>query len=201
MDIKNLKFGKLSVIKKAERSDKYARWHVRCECGRKITVSQANLLNGKRTSCGCDGEVRKIRHGMHGHDFYWLWHAMKQRCGKDKNYLNIKVCDEWIKFEGFMQDMYGSYLKHIEEYGKKETLLDRINGKGDYCKDNCRWATRIEQNRNMKSNVNLTFNGKTQCVAAWAKELGYNPRFFEFRLKRGWSVEETLTLPPRCRRA
>lgn len=42
----------------------------------------------------------------------------------------------------------------------------------------------------------LTFNGKTQSIAAWADEIGLQrPALYDRINRQGWSVEEALTIP------
>lgn len=74
---------------------------------------------------------------------YTSWRAMKARCNnlnsdKARYYseLDIKVCAEWYWFENFLADM-----------GERPagTTLERRNSSKHYCKDNCCWATGIEQ--------------------------------------------------------
>jgi hypothetical protein len=80
-----------------------------------------------------------MMHGMSRTPTYVTWQNMIARCyGNDEKrtrlYKNkgIKVCSKWLNFEGFFEDMGV----------KREKLqLDRIDGNGDYCKDNCRWVT------------------------------------------------------------
>lgn len=46
----------------------------------------------------------------------------------------------------------------------------------------------------------LTFNGKSQSINAWAREIGISKITIRNRLNRyGWSVEETLTIMPKKR--
>jgi AraC-like DNA-binding protein len=61
--------------------------------------------------------------------------------------------------------------------------------------ENCRWATRKQQHRNQRSNVWLTHNGRTLCVADWADKLGMSRSTLTMRLRRGWSVERALSTP------
>ena len=83
--------------------------------------------------------------------------------------------------------MYDSYLKHLEKYGKENTTLDRINNDGNYCKENCRWATIKEQNRNKRTNVFLTYQNKTMTITDWSKYLRISLSTIRGRIRRGWT--------------
>lgn len=117
---------------------------------------------------------------------------MKGRCNNknDDRYTDyggrgIKYDPKWEKFDGFWEDMEEGYADNLS--------LDRIDVNGDYTKENCRWATSKQQSRNMRNNVCLTFNGKTQTLPEWAEELGIKGSTLACRYKRGWSDERILT--------
>lgn len=99
----------------------------------------------------------------------------------------MKVCERWQKFENFLADM--------GERPSPQHSIDRIDNDGDYCPENCRWATHSEQANNRSSNRILTFNGVAQNVASWALALGIPDTALRCRLHAGWSVERTLTTP------
>lgn len=133
-------------------------------------------------------------HGLSNSPTHRSWLGMVQRCTYPKhqawaNYggRGIKVCDKWLKLEGFVEDM------GVRPAGM---TLDRIDVNGNYEHGNCRWISRFDQHGNYRNNVKLTFNGKTQHIAAWERETGLGKKTIRDRLLRGWSVEETLTMPP-----
>lgn len=99
------------------------------------------------------------------------------------------MCQEWLEsFEVFFADMgpRPSELYSIDRWPNKE---------GNYEPKNCRWATDEEQGNNMISNHHLTFGGLTMTLARWGRKVGLGEGVISKRLKRGWSVEKTLTFP------
>lgn len=91
--------------------------------------------------------------------------------------VGITVCARWLTFTNFLVDMGER---------PKGCTIDRIKGVTEYAPGNCRWATIFEQQQNTKSNVNLTFDGRTMCLNAWAREVGCNAKTLAYRLKNGW---------------
>jgi hypothetical protein len=118
--------------------------------------------------------------------------GMRERCSNPhcksfKNYggRGITVCSEWDKF--------GAFRAWALSAGYAEGLtIDRINGNGMYCPDNCRWATTAQQNRNYRRNHVITFHDVSKCAADWADEVGVKACTIIWRLKAGKTVEEAL---------
>lgn len=121
------------------------------------------------------------------------WDGMLQRCTnqrdpryKDYGGRGITVCERWLKFENFLADM-----------GERpaETSIDRVDNSGNYTPDNCRWATRVQQQNNMRRNHLVTFEGETHTVAEWVRIKAIKHATLWARLKRGWSIRRALETP------
>lgn len=140
------------------------------------------------------------KHGMSNTRFYKIWSGIIKRCCnensiafKDYGGRGIKICDEWREdFINFKNDMYDSYLQHVEKYGEKNTTIERINVNGNYEKNNCGWATRTEQNNNNRRVQKYPYKGSLLTLAEICRlenkkyELIYN------RIRRGWEFEKAL---------
>lgn len=168
-----------------------------CECGQLHDVRERLLKGGKTRSCGCLNResymTTAITHGLSKSPEYRVWNAMTQRCmnPKTKPYKNyggrgITVCERWLKFSNFYADMGPK---------PKGMFIERINNNKGYCKDNCRWATKKEQCRNMRRNVFITFRGITACLAEMSERFGIKYSVLKKRVESGWSSERTMTEP------
>jgi hypothetical protein len=125
---------------------------------------------------------------------YSIWQGMKNRCfnKKVKDYKSyggrgIKVCDRWLNFNEFLEDI-------TNEIGRRPSMeheIDRINNNGNYEPGNVRWVLSLVQHNNKRNNIWVTFEGKTQTVSQWARELGWNPSILHHRLKRH-SIKKAL---------
>lgn len=132
---------------------------VRCDCGTEKTVIGYYLTSGDTRSCGCLPKHSGLRHGnaFHGKrtPTYWSWQAMKARCLNphsksfpDYGGRGIRICDRW-------RDSFENFLADLGER-PQGTTLDRINNSGNYEPGNCRWAVKVEQNRNQRPKHHLT---------------------------------------------
>ena len=122
---------------------------------------------------------------------YRIWQAMKSRCYApsfaDSYYQKdgINVCKRWIdSFDNFLEDM-GSIPG--EDYS-----IERIDVKGDYCPENCKWIPMKDQQKNRRNVPVYTYSGKTMCLSDWAKELNMNYERIRGRLRNGCTFEEAI---------
>lgn len=204
-DLSGQKFNRIKIIKPVGVRRNVIYYWCKCDCGTEKIINGRSVVVGDSKSCGClhkeNNRTRKITHGMSRTTEYNSWILMKDRClnkkNKTYNYYggkHIRVCFQWLhSFETFYKD--------LGDKPSKECTIERINSNFNYTPWNCKWATKKEQSRNLKSNTNLTYKGKTQCLAAWSEELNISSSTLSARLnKLSWSVEKTLSTRPRKRR-
>lgn len=176
-DLTGQVFGRLtakSMLQPLRPGDGF-RWVCACSCGNECIVKTRLLTYKKGTrSCGCIlAEVNKQRphrnstNLKHGHTSrrispeYVTWASMIQRCSNPKHvsYKNygargVSVCPEWVSsFEQFLADM-----------GPRpaNTSIERIDNALGYSRQNCRWASSVEQACNRRDNVTATAFGVTR---------------------------------------
>lgn len=202
-DLTNLRFGRLTVLGKAETTKSGTKWNCICDCGSVKKVFRGNLLKENTMSCGCLNkqivrERDKSTHKMTGSHFYKIWANMKYRCNNKnrKAYRNyggrgISVCNEWDSFEGFKKDMYERYLIHSSQHSQSQTTLDRIDENDDYKPSNCRWATKNEQFEHKRTNVSTVVDGISyNSLSELARKHDLPVYWVSSRYKRGYRDTE-----------
>lgn len=120
---------------------------------------------------------------------YW---AAKARCQCPTHHAYDLYGGRGIEFR------FKSFQEFVEHLGPRPSLkhtLDRIDSNGHYEPGNVRWATWKQQGANKRSNRYITFQGRTQTVSDWARELGFANNTINERIKRGWCVSCSLTIP------
>lgn len=201
IDITDQKFGRWTVIEKAERLPNASfLWKCKCECGTERLVEGSRLRSGSSKSCGCLNVESHTKHHCSSRNLtrlYRIWLNMRRRCNNPKGdihkryfYRGIKVCEEWNSFENFQRWAYSAGYND-------ELTIDRIDNDGNYEPSNCKWASYHDQFRNTSQNIYLTYNGRTQIMKDWANEFGVKYETFLSRFHKGWGVEECIHGRPR----
>lgn len=205
-------YGRLTVVSLADKKvlpsgGKVTMWLCKCSCGNVKAIPAHNLKIGKTKSCGClNAELSRSRRLVHSgtingsrERLYDIWRAMKERCNNPKNisYQNyggrgITVCHLW-------DSDYQSFREWALKNGYSDEMsIDRIDVSGNYCPENCRWATRKQQNNNTRHNTFITAFGKTLTLAQWSEETGISSDLISARIKRlKWAPEVALSKPVR----
>lgn len=202
IDLTGQRFGRWIVIGKAKNIGKRTAWLCKCECGETRPVKTDLLRRGESKSCGCIRKEKLIAysttHGGSKTHLYAIWNSMCGRCHVESSSAypryggrGVSVCDEWrCNFQAFME------WAILHGYEDKLTL-DRIDNAGGYSPDNCRWVDMRCQCNNKTNNARLTFHGETHTVTEWSRITGISRSTINDRRNLGWSVEDTLTVPPR----
>lgn len=124
------------------------------------------------------------------------WRDIKSRCydPKDNNYKHygqrgIKLYEPWKN----------DFLLFFNTIGCPLDLslsIDRIDNHKGYFPGNIRWSTNIEQANNKRNNVTISYQGKTQTIADWARELQIHKSTISKRLRNGHPIEKVLSRHP-----
>lgn len=180
IDLTGRKFGRLMVAER-NRNGSDTNWYCLCDCGKTVSVRSSHLRYGAIKSCGCLAIETQTSHGMTKTPTYNSWKRMVQRCTNKrnlgfKNYggRNIDICEHWLTFENFFEDM-----------GKrpKGFTIERISNDRGYSKENCEWATiKTQLNNTRRQKWFFAYNENTgewvehNSQALFGEEYGVDPR-------------------------
>lgn len=168
MDLTGKRFGRLTVIERAETKNAKTRWKCLCDCGKYTYTITNRLVQGKTLSCGCRA-YEKHSYKKEYPRLYMIWANMRKRCTNphEKSYeryggRGISVCSEW--------DSFPNFLKWAKNNGYNDLLsIDRIDNSKGYSPDNCRWATLEEQANNKRNNIIIEHDGEKRTLSEWCR--------------------------------
>jgi hypothetical protein len=129
------------------------------------------------------------------HPLYTCWRSMIGRCESRKNKAfidygarGITVCARWGKRGG------EGFRNFVADMGDRPQgySLERKNNELGYFPENCKWATRSEQQLNRRVTVFVTIEGKSYKAAELAKKVGIKTDCLIARVKKGLSYEEVM---------
>ena len=102
----------------------------------------------------------------------------------DRNYANLTVCDRWLTFANFLEDM-GERPEGMS--------IERKDNSVGYTPSNCVWADRTTQSCNRRNARLYEYGGQVKNLSTWCQELNLNYAKVYARLKRGATFVEAIT--------
>lgn len=171
----------------------------RCDCGNTCFIQSYIINTDLIKSCGCynseQSSKRSFKDGRAGTSEFYIYNAMRQRClnTKNRNYKyyggrGIKISSDWlVDFSNFLVDM--------GKRPSKNHSIERIDNNGDYCKENCKWATIKEQGNNKRTTRFIEFNGERLTISQWSERTSLSCDLLSSRILRNWPTELLLTTP------
>lgn len=183
----------------------YRTWKCVCDCGNTHIANQVDLEHGRTVSCGCRKQETLLLRTTHGmaskkaqHALYATHEGIMARCNnpryvsyKDYGGRGIRVCERWHNFANFVADMYPSFIAD----GRPGISVDRKDVNGDYCPENCRWATPREQSNNRRNCRYIVIDGVKKTFTEWCRHYNTPPRRARSRLDLGWDAKDAFSTP------
>lgn len=177
-----------------------------CDCWNVLLVRRDYLVNWHTKSCGCFALEEKRNRITHwdSRESWWsglyivyswiIWRCYNKNSSVYKNYWWRWIECLWKSYEDFKADMEESYILHCEEFGRENTSLDRIDNDWNYCKENCRRATKKEQSNNRRSNIKLPWKWNMMNLTEIYDLEKPRVKFwtFYYRYRNWWDLESAL---------
>lgn len=208
-DLTGRRFGRLTALEYGGRKNGRTLWRCVCDCGEETITGYSNLLYGITKSCGCLGMENRIRTGhnnrkaaqlsfcknMREHPLYGLWSSILTRCYNANSISyryyggrGIRVCNRWLPdnlgFQHFIEDM--------GDRPSAEHSIDRIDVNGDYCPENCRWATMDLQANNRRGAVIVYYHGDRKPLTYICRLLGLNYNRVAHQIQKGFDINTII---------
>lgn len=205
INLSGIRREKYTVIEKSPKGR--TKWVCKCDCGKVFELCASKILSEKQISCGCIMRKARIKFGQsqktHGDShtrLYKTYRSMIDRCYNEnlKGYQRygargIRVCQEW-------RDSYESFKGwalqngYVDGLGRALQSIERIDVNGNYCPENCRWATASEQQKNRRNTTIFDYEGKQITASEFADIHGISDKSFVYRkIRQGYSLDDILS--------
>lgn len=147
----------------------------KCKCWKETRVRlYSNNILWSKSCIKCSKHQWDYKHWFSHTRFYHIWIWILSRCNNIhhntyKFYWAKWIKCEWKSFKDFKNDMYESYINHVNIYWEKNTTIDRKDFKWNYNKNNCCRATTKEQqiNKSQKTIGNTWMSAKELADKYW----------------------------------
>ena len=123
-----------------------------------------------------------------------IFNGIKDRCynKNNKSYKwygekGIKICKEWIDNPKLFENWA------LSNGYKDDLTIDRIDENKDYCPENCRWVTNINNAKYKSTTSLIEVDGETHTGKDWAKILGFGPNLINNYIRK-YGLENTIEL-------
>ena len=121
-----------------------------------------------------------------------IFNGIKDRCynKNNKSYKwygekGVKVCKEWIDNPKLFENWA------LSNGYKDDLTIDRIDENKDYCPENCRWVTNINNAKYKTTTSLIEVDGETHTGKDWAKILGFGPNLINNYIRK-YGLENTI---------
>jgi hypothetical protein len=185
--------GRLTIKEVVTDTSRHKKALCVCTCGSEKLVRLERILNNQTKSCGCilkevtaeRNRNNRIKNSNTLAYKTWLGVIQRSHLGtKGEKYKQLGISEEWLSFETFFTDM--------GERPFPEATIDRIENTKGYSKENCRWASQLEQQTNRTNNRRIEINQVTKCLSEWLRLYSRTEGSFYSRINAGWSEEDAI---------
>lgn len=200
IDLTGQRFGRLTVICRADIKSKDVKWLCKCDCGNECITKGIYLRIGDTKSCGCIAKQllikRNYKHGKRHTRLYNIWRDIIRRCESTTRFAHeyyhdkgITICEEW------RNDFLAFYNWAMNNGYSDNLTIDRIDTDKNYEPNNCCWVTMKVQGNNKSNNIHISYNGETHTLSEWADITGIKRATIRARIfQYNWSVKDALTV-------
>ena len=191
------KYGMLTVL----RNTRVGYSEFRCDCGKVVEKNESKVRSGETKSCGClRVSANVVLHTTHGGcrtRLYKEWADIKKRCYNSKHVAYPRYGGKGVRMCAAWKDDFVAFRDWALSNGYREDLtIDRIDFRGNYCPENCRWIPSAKQAQNTSRNRRIEYRGHVECLGEWARIVGISRGTLQTRLNHGWTVEDAFTVRP-----
>lgn len=176
-------------------NDGHKLYHVRCTiCGweNNMRLSEVKRTKQCKHLSICGGYQNFNQYIWKDKRLHIIFSSMKNRCyntsSKDYRWYGakgIKICDEWLKNPGLFEEwaMNNGY--------KPNLTIDRKNEDSNYCPENCRWVTNIDNSKYKSTTVLINVDDEIHTGREWADVLDLGTNFINIYIRK-YGLENTI---------